>query len=49
MEDPNVGPIAIEHLEGEKEVFPLVAVRDEKGFGGAVVFSVQVKLLHILQ
>ena len=48
MKDANVCSVSIEHLEAEHEVFPLVTVADEEGLGGAVVFAVEVELLHLL-
>ena len=49
MEDPNIRPVAIEHLQGEEKVLPLVTVRDEEGFSSAVVLPIQVQLLHVLE
>ena len=49
MEDSNICAVAIEHLQGEEKVLPLVTVRDEEGFGSAVVLPIQVQLLHVLQ
>ena len=48
MKDADVRPVAVEHLEAEHEVFPLVTVADEEGLGGAVVLPVEVQLLHLL-
>ena len=39
MEHADVRAVAVEHLEGEHEVFPLVRVGDEECFGGAVVLK----------
>ena len=48
MKDADVRSVAVEHLEAEHEVFPLVTVADEEGLGGAVVLPVEVELLHLL-
>ena len=37
MKDADVAAVAVEHLEGQLKVFPLVTVADEEGLGGAVV------------
>ena len=39
MEYADVHAVSVEHLCAEHEVFPLVRVGDEQGFGGAVVLG----------
>ena len=47
MKDSDVAAVAVEHLEGQLEVFPLITVTDEEGLGRAVVPPVQGELLHV--
>ena len=39
MEDADVLAVAVEHLDGQHEVLPLVRVGDVKRLGGAVVLK----------
>jgi len=40
--------VSVEHFHREHKVLPLVRVGDEEGFGRAVLFPVEVELLHVL-
>ena len=48
MEDANISAIAVEHFERQHKVFSLVRIRDEQCFGSAIVFAIEVELLHVL-
>ena len=48
LEEAYVVAGAVEHLDGEHEVFALVRVRDEERFGRGVMATFQVELLHFL-
>ena len=47
MKDADVAAVAVEHLEGQLEMLPLITVTDEEGLGGTVVPPVEVELLHV--
>ena len=47
MEHSNIPSVAIEHFQGELEVFPLITIRYEESLGRAVVATIQVELLHV--
>lgn len=40
MKDSDICSVSVEHLEGEEEMLPLVAVGDEQGLGGAIVLNI---------
>ncbi len=48
MEDPNISAVAVEHFQRQHKVFSLVRIRDEQCFGSAVMFAIEVELLHVL-